>query len=62
VAGSEALYQWPTIALRPGEQWEVTAVLPADLPNSVPVEAVLYRADAPETSYRRVALWRGGSE
>lgn len=48
--------EWQSIALRPSEQWEQTIALPAGR-GSEKVEALLYRLDAPETTYRRGVLW-----
>ena len=43
--------EWQSIALRPSEQWQQTIALPAGR-GSEKVEALLYRLDAPETTYR----------
>jgi uncharacterized membrane protein len=51
---------WPSIELKPGENWEVTLViLQVKNSGSTMVEAVLYRVDAPTTLYRHVELWLG---
>jgi uncharacterized membrane protein len=47
----------PTLAS--GATWEETVPLPADIPPTATIEAVLYRADSPSTIYRRVQLQRG---
>lgn len=51
--------EWPTINLRPGEQWEGFVSLPSQGPDLGKVEVRLYRLDNPEVVYRRVALWQG---
>jgi hypothetical protein len=48
--------EWPVIQLAPGEQWETTAALPANMSGTAAVEATLYRLDAPNVVYRRVTL------
>lgn len=45
------------IDLAVDERWETTAALPQSSEQARTVEAMLYRTDAPETVYRRVALW-----
>jgi hypothetical protein len=47
----------PTLAS--GATWQETVPLPADIPQTATIEAVLYRADSPSTVYRRVKLQRG---
>jgi hypothetical protein len=48
---------WPLLELAPGERWETQLVLPLDLLGSGPIEVWLYRSDAPNVIYRRVAFW-----
>jgi uncharacterized membrane protein len=51
---------WPSIGLRPNEQWEATLVLPqTSNADGTQVEAILYRADTPTQIYRHVVLWLG---
>lgn len=54
----ELIQEWPAVALAPGEQWEAVATLSPPQGAAGPVTALLYRADAPETAYRHVQLWR----
>jgi hypothetical protein len=59
-AGSYVVHEWSPIELEPGQRWETLARLPRRRPGVVePMEAVLYRLDAPHVVYRRVVLWRG---
>lgn len=56
--GSKAIKQWSSLDLRVGENWQTTLAVPAVGQNSpVLVEALLYRLNAPTTSYRHVELW-----
>jgi len=48
------LHEWSSIALRPGETWEQNIDLPPADHAKQPVEALLYRLDAPTEVYRRV--------
>jgi uncharacterized membrane protein len=57
-SGERAIGAWPTLALAPDQSWEVTVELPADLAGQ-PIEALLYRQDAPHTVYRRAFLQTG---
>ncbi len=51
--GTRSLQEWPALALQPGQQWNVQVVLPSsDVSN---LEVLLYRSDAPDQVYRRVA-------
>ena len=52
LAGERVARRWSSIELRPGELWEARESLPAGRP----VEARLYRHDAPGAVYRRVTL------
>jgi hypothetical protein len=45
---------WPTLTLAPGQTWETTVTRPGD--GGGAMEAVLSRADAPSTVYRRVVV------
>jgi uncharacterized membrane protein len=47
----------PTLAS--GATWSETVPLPTDIPQTATIEAVLYRADSPDTVYRRVKFQRG---
>lgn len=47
--------EWAPLELKPGEQWDTNATLPAQPPGSQ-TEALLYRLDAPNTVYRRVMV------
>lgn len=49
--------EWPSIDLAPGKTWETTATLATGTGS---VEAILYRAEAPETVYRFVILRNSG--
>ena len=50
--------EWPSIDLEPKEKWDTTLVLPPTGSAGVArVEADLYRAGAPTTTYRHVVLW-----
>jgi uncharacterized membrane protein len=60
-ASGTIIGSWPRITLGPDEQWETTVALPTAQPSATTVEAVLYRLDAPETTYRRVLLRRDGA-
>jgi uncharacterized membrane protein len=60
-ASGTIIGSWPRITLSPDEQWETTVALPTALPVATTVEAVLYRLDAPETTYRRVLFRRDGA-
>jgi uncharacterized membrane protein len=53
-AAGRPLQTWETITLDPGAQWQATATPPA----GQPLEAILYRLDAPEKPYRHVMLRR----
>jgi uncharacterized membrane protein len=57
----QVIYEWISIGLQPGEQWEQVVALPN--PGSAPgqVEARLYRLDHPEVVYRRVTLALGAA-
>ena len=60
-ASGTIIGSWPRITLGPDEQWETTVALPTVQPPAAPIEAVLYRLDAPETAYRRVLFRRGSA-
>jgi hypothetical protein len=55
VEAARVLQEWSAINLTAGQQWETRVIVPSE-PN-VPVEANLYRLDAPEQVYRHVVLW-----
>jgi hypothetical protein len=46
---------WPRIVLQPGERWQQVVALGSPV-GARPLEAVLTRADAPGTPYRRVSI------
>ncbi|MCA1552813.1 MAG: DUF1616 domain-containing protein [Chloroflexi bacterium] len=50
--GSQSVREWSSLHLQPGEQWKERVAL-ASAPSNL--EALLYRSDAPDTVYRRVA-------
>jgi uncharacterized membrane protein len=50
---------WPSIRIQPGAVWQITVALPSAGSSTAPVEAVLYRVDAPKTVYRYVELQPG---
>lgn len=58
-AGASDIQEWSTLTLAPGDEWETTVALPANLPPDERVELTLYRADSPTVIYRRVQLGRG---
>lgn len=61
-AGGDLAAAWPAIVLGPDQRWEEEVALPPALPGvTTPLEAVLYRLDAPDTPYRRVTLREGSS-
>jgi hypothetical protein len=55
------LLERQSIELRSGEIWQSTVQLPSG-PLAGPVEAELYRLDAPETVYRRAIFWPRSAE
>jgi uncharacterized membrane protein len=57
VAAGQLLQQF-AIQLQPVDEWQADVTLPPSAPG--PVEAILYRSDAPDTVYRRTLL-RGGA-
>lgn len=56
--GDSVVRSWASLELRPGERWETVVELPATSLDEGPLQAVLYRADAPTEAYRRVWLSR----
>jgi hypothetical protein len=56
VQGSRTLEQWAPIALQPGQTW-VRDVDVARADPGQPVEARLYRVEAPEDVYRIARVW-----
>lgn len=58
--GSTVMQEWTTIALAPGETWEVTVEL--ENGQATPqLEAFLYRASEPNHVYRHGVLWHAPS-
>lgn len=57
--GENVVKEWPEIILPPGELWVQVLLVPPDLPAGLPLQATLYRADAPEQVYRQVIWWPG---
>ncbi|MFN8473398.1 MAG: DUF1616 domain-containing protein [Anaerolineae bacterium] len=57
VSKATVLQEWPSIALKPGETFEVMVPIPPDQPHDTPIEAVLYREDQPQAAYRQVVWW-----
>jgi uncharacterized membrane protein len=58
VADDTTVLRSQQVRLEPGAQWETTVPLPTLAPTSQ-LEALLYRADAPQQPYRRVVLRTG---
>jgi uncharacterized membrane protein len=58
--GGRTVQEWSELDLRPGQQWEGQASWPAATSAKVPVQAVLFRADAPDVPYRHVLIWPDG--
>jgi uncharacterized membrane protein len=64
LVGGVTMREWPAIELDPGEDWAATLPLPpvaagaGEADRTGAVEAVVYRAEAPGTPYRRVTLRR----
>jgi hypothetical protein len=56
------LTSWDVIDLGPGGHWQTTYALPSTIPPLERVEARLYRADAPDSVYRRVSLFPNASD
>jgi uncharacterized membrane protein len=52
--GSMVLQEWPALSLKPFEQWETLVTLPPGLHSGDKIEALLYKAGAPDTVYRQV--------
>ena len=54
----QVVYEWKSISLAPNEQWRQNVQLSVSgLANGAPVEALLYRQDAPGNPYRQ-AVWQ----
>lgn len=51
------LYEWRQISVSPGQTWEVTTTLGADLPGNGPIVASLYAADKRDVPLRRTQYW-----
>lgn len=63
-ANGYTIYEWKTLALKSGEQWQVDIQLPApQASGDQQAEALLYRLDGDHIDqvYRRVTLWRNGT-
>ena len=54
--GNAIVHTWPSIELKPGQQWEATTDLPTGRTTDQDVVVQLYRLDVPDTVYRRVVL------
>jgi uncharacterized membrane protein len=52
--GSLVVQEWPALSLKPLEQWETLVTLPPNLHSGDKIEALLYKAGAPDTVYRQV--------
>lgn len=55
--GNSILGELPAIAIQAGGAWETVVALSRVQPSAGPVEAFLYRADAPDVPYRHVLMW-----
>ncbi len=55
--GGYIIHDWPSLSITAGQRWEETLTIQGRQPGSGPFEARLYRAEEPDTVYRRVALW-----
>lgn len=55
--GDYIIREWPVLTLTSGQQWQEVVTLQARQPGTGAFEARLYRTDAPDVVYRRVALW-----
>jgi hypothetical protein len=53
---NQKIEDWSPIELQPGQSWQATADLPATLDAGGPVQAFLYKLDAPQTVYRWARL------
>ncbi len=53
-SGADLLQEWPALTLKPLEQWETNVTLPPGLAAGGKVEALLYKASAPDIVYRQV--------
>ena len=51
------LYEWRQISVAPGQTWEVTTTLGANLQGNGPIEASLYAADERDVPLRRTQYW-----
>ncbi len=52
-SGNTNLHEWPSLQLRPGQQWSARVSLPS--PQVPALQVVLYRSDAPDQPYREVS-------
>ncbi len=55
--GSQVLKEYQGISLQPGQTWQEQITIPAGVSQTTPVQAFLYRADAPSQVYRTVTWW-----
>jgi uncharacterized protein DUF1616 len=53
---NQKVEDWSPIELQPGQSWQATADLPATLNAGGPVQAFLYKLDAPQRVYRWARL------
>lgn len=52
------LCEWPQVQVLPGATWEARCRIPIETANTPgPLEALAYRASAPQFEFRRVSLW-----
>jgi uncharacterized membrane protein len=54
--GGQNVGEWQSVPLAPGEVWETAALIPLTPGGDEPIEALLYRSDAPDAVYRSVIL------
>ncbi|HEU5088310.1 MAG TPA: hypothetical protein VFT99_12725, partial [Roseiflexaceae bacterium] len=55
--GEQVLQEWPAIELSPGQEWQATVPIVNMASSSAPVEARLFRSNAPDQVYRQTRLW-----
>lgn len=55
-ANGNLVQRWPSLTLQPNQSWETELTSADGAPLRGSVEALLYRADAPDQVYRRVLL------
>ncbi|HZU77306.1 MAG TPA: hypothetical protein VFA70_11115, partial [Dehalococcoidia bacterium] len=56
VRGTLVVNEWQHVSVAPGHGWQVEVPLPAAGDPSQPLQALLYRDDAPGVPYRTVSL------